>query len=302
MNVGSGMIAAGFTCAATREVRSPKIRKRKEIQRFPAMLIGPFLPFVEQRSLLFELTKREVLGRYRGASFGLFWALLSPFLMLCVYTVAFGFVMKSKWPHAVEGRANFALILYVGLIIHGFFAECVARSPRLIVDNSNFVKRVIFPLDVLPWAMILSAFFHALMSMLVFVVLYVITSGSPPWTVVFFPLVLLPFVFVVNGLAWFLASLGVYLRDINQVTGVLITALLFLSSAIMPLDSVPERYQAIFQLNPLTFIIDQAREVALWGGLPDWVGLTWYTLKATVFMYLGHAWFRFTRSGFADVL
>jgi len=266
------------------------------------MLAGPFLPFLEQRSLLFELTKREVLGRYRGASFGLLWSLLSPFLMLCVYTVAFGFVMKSKWPHAVEGRANFALILYVGLIVHGFFAECIARSPRLIVDNPNYVKRVIFPLDVLPWAMILSAMFHAFMSMFVFVVLYAITSGVPPWTVVLFPLVLLPFVFFVNGLAWLLASLGVYLRDIHQITGVFITAILFLSSAIVPIESVPERYQAIFRLNPLTFIIDQAREVALWGNLPDWSGLALYALKAAVFMYLCHAWFRATRGGFADVL
>ncbi|MET0224894.1 MAG: ABC transporter permease [Dokdonella sp.] len=266
------------------------------------MLAGPFLPFLEQRSLLLELTKREVLGRYRGASFGLLWSLLSPFLMLCVYTVAFGFVIKSKWPHAVEGRANFALILYVGLIVHGFFAECVSRSPRLIVDHPNYVKRVIFPLDVLPWAMILSAVFHALMSMLVFVVLYAITSGTPPWTVVLFPLVLLPFVLVVNGIAWLLASLGVYLRDISQVTGVFITAALFLSSAIVPLESVPERYQTVFRYNPLTFIIDQAREVALWGNLPDWNGLAFYAFKAAIFMYLCHAWFRATRNGFADVL
>ena len=266
------------------------------------MLIGPFLPFVDHRSLLFELTKREVQGRYRGASFGLLWALLSPFLMLCVYTVAFGFIIKSKWPHAVDGKANFALILYAGLIVHGFFAECVARAPRLVLDNPNFVKRVIFPLEVLPWAMNLSALFHVLMNMLVFVVLYAITSGLPPPTVLLFPIVLLPFVLFVNGLSWLLASLGVYLRDINQVTGVLITAVLFLSSAIVPLDAVPERYQTVFQLNPLTFIIDQVRDVALWGRMPDWLGLGQYTIKAAIFMYLCHAWFRRTRAGFADVL
>lgn len=266
------------------------------------MLTAPFLAFTEHRSLLFELAKREVQGRYRGASFGLLWALLSPFLVLCVYVVAFGFVMKSKWPHAVEGKANFALILYVGLIVHGFFAECVARAPRLVLDNPNFVKKVIFPLDVLPWAMILSAMFHAAMNMLVFVALYALTSGAPPWTVVFFPLVLLPFVLFTAGLVWFLASLGVYLRDINQVTAVAIMATLFLSSAIVPLDAVPAKYLTVFNLNPLTFIIDQARDVALWGRLPDWNGLGLYALKSAVFMYLGHAWFRATRGGFADVL
>ena len=266
------------------------------------MLTAPFLAFTEHRSLLFELAKREVQGRYRGASFGLLWALLSPFLVLCVYVVAFGFVMKSKWPHAVEGKANFALILYVGLIVHGFFAECVARAPRLVLDNPNFVKKVIFPLDVLPWAMILSAMFHAAMNMLVFIALYALTSGAPPWTVLFFPLVLLPFVLFTAGLVWFLASLGVYLRDINQVTAVAIMATLFLSSAIAPLDAVPAKYLTVFNLNPLTFIIDQARDVALWGRLPDWQGLSLYALKSAVFMYLGHAWFRATRGGFADVL
>lgn len=267
------------------------------------MLIGPFLPFVEQRSLLFEVTKREIQGRYRGASFGLLWSLLSPFLMLCVYTLAFGFVLKSRWPQAVENsKVNFALILYVGLIVHGFFAECVSRAPRLILDNPNYVKRVIFPLEVLPWAMILSALFHAVMNMLVFTVLFSITPGSPPWTVVLFPVVFLPFVLFVCGLCWLLASLGVYLRDINQVTGVLILAALFLSSAIVPIDTVPERYHWVFHLNPLTFIIDQAREVALWGRMPDWIGLGQYTLKASIFMYVCHAWFRKTRGGFADVL
>ena len=265
-------------------------------------MLGPFLPLIEHRSLLFELTKREVQGRYRGASFGLLWALLSPFLMLCVYAIAFGFVVKGKWPHAVDSKANFALILYAGLIVHGFFAECIVRAPRLVVDNPNYVKRVIFPLDVLPWAMVLSALFHALMNILVFVVLYAITSGAPPLTVLLFPIVLLPFVLFVSGLCWLLASLGVYLRDINQVTGVMITAVLFLSPAIVPLDAVPERYQLLFTLNPLTFIIDQVRDVALWGLAPDWLGLAQYALKAGIFMYACHAWFRRTRSGFADVL
>lgn len=266
------------------------------------MLSGPFRAFIEHGSLLMEMTKREIQGRYRGASFGLWWALLSPFLVLCVYVTSFGFVMKSKWPHAGDGHAGYALILYAGLIVHGFFAECISRAPRLVLDNPNFVKRVIFPLDVLPWAMILSAAFHALLNMLVFTLLYFLSSGLPPWTVVLFPLVVLPFVLFTTGLVWFLASLGVYLRDISQITGVVIMATLFLSSAIVPLDAVPARYQTLFQLNPLTFIVDQAREVALWGNQPDWLGLAQYALKAIIFMYLGHAWFRATRAGFADVI
>jgi len=266
------------------------------------MLSLPFQSFIEHPSLLWEMTKRDVLGRYRGASFGLLWALLSPFLMLCVYTIAFGFVLKSKWPHAVDSKANFALILYVGLIVHGFFAECLVRSPQLVLGNPNFVKRVIFPLDVLPWSMILSATFHALVNMLVFVILHTITAGPPPLTVILFPIVLLPLIVLAAGVAWFLASLGVYLRDVNQIMGVVAAALLFLSSAIVPLDALPERYHLLFRLNPLTFIIDQARNVALWGVAPDWAGLGIYAAISVVVMYLGCAWFRATRAGFADVI
>jgi lipopolysaccharide transport system permease protein len=188
------------------------------------------------------------------------------------------------------------------LIVHGFFAECMVRSPQLVLGNPNFVKRVIFPLDVLPWSMILSATFHALINMLVFVILHAITAGPPPWTVVYFPLVLLPLLIFAAGISWFLASLGVYLRDVNQVTGVLAAAMLFLSSAIVPVDALPERYHTLFRLNPLTFIIDEARNVALWGIQPDWAGLGLYALASLGVMYLGHAWFRATRAGFADVL
>jgi lipopolysaccharide transport system permease protein len=266
------------------------------------MMVTPFHPFTVHTSLLWEMTKRDVLGRYRGASFGLWWALLSPFLMLCVYSMAFGFVMKSRWPHAENSKANFALILYVGLIVHGFFAECLVRAPRLILDNPNFVKRVVFPLDVLPWALILSATFHALVNMLVFALLHLAIAGALPLTVVYFPVVLLPLILLTAGVAWFLASLGVYLRDINQMTGVIATAMLFLSSAIVPMDAVPPHIRPLFEANPLTFIIDQARDVALWGLRPDWPVLGVYTLVATLVLFAGHAWFRKTRSGFADVL
>ena len=266
------------------------------------MLTGPFQPFLDHRSLLWEMTKRDVLGRYRGASFGLLWALLSPFLMLCVYTVAFGFVLKSRWPHAEDTKASFALILYIGLIVHGFFAECLVRAPQLVLSNPNFVKRVIFPLDVLPVSMVLSATFHALINIVVFAILHAITAGPPPWTIVFFPLVMLPLIVLAAGVAWFLASLGVYLRDVNQVMGVVATALLFLSSAIVPVDALPQKFHTLFELNPLTFIIDQARDVALWGVLPDWAGLGLYGLVAVGVLYCGSLWFGATRGGFADVL
>ena len=253
-------------------------------------------------SLTWEMAKRDVLGRYRGASLGLFWSLLAPFLMLLVYTLAFGGILKARWPEADGSTAGFALILFMGLIVHGFFAECLIRSTNLVVSNPNYVKRIIFPLEILPWPMVLSALFHVGMNVSVFVVWHWAMYGALPWTIFLLPLVLVPLVVLALGLSWVLASLSVYFRDVGQITAPLATALLFLSSAIIPLDSVPADYRVLFEANPLTFIIDQARAVALWGVVPDWSGLLRYAMASAIVAYLGCAWFQGTRKGFADVL
>jgi lipopolysaccharide transport system permease protein len=261
-----------------------------------------FGAFFRHRSLTVELSRREVLGRYRGASFGLLWSLISPFLMLIVYTVAFGYILKSRWPHTSGSTTEFALILFLGLIVHGFFAECLTRAPMLIVGNTNLVKRIIFPLEILPWPMVLSALFHVFANCIVFAVLFLVFNHYLPWTIIFLPLVIMPLVVLTVGVVWFLAALGVYMRDISQITGVLATAMLFLSSAIVPVETLPPEYQFVFALNPLTYIINQARAVAIWGNLPNFIGLGLYTIVALGVAQLGFIWFNKTKRGFADVL
>lgn len=265
-------------------------------------LTGPFAAWLRHRSLTMEMTRRDVLGRYRGASFGLLWSLISPFMMLVVYTLAFGYILKARWPGTTGDTADFAMLLFMGLIVHGFFAECLTRAPSLVAGSPNLVKKIVFPLDILPWTIVMSAFFHAFMNTVVFVLLNLLLRGELHTTVLLWPIVLLPLMFLTLGTVWLLSSLSVFLRDIGQVTGVLATAMLFLSSAIIPVETLPERYQLVFYLNPLTFIIDQAREVAFWGRLPDWSGLGLYALGALVFAYVGFAVFQKTRRGFADVL
>jgi lipopolysaccharide transport system permease protein len=268
----------------------------------PFTLVGPFSAWLQHRSLTMELTKRDILGRYRGANFGLLWSLISPFLMLGVYTLAFGYVLKSRWPGTSGNTADFAMLLFLGLITHGFFAECLTRAPTLISGNANLVKKIVFPLDILPWTVVLSALFHTFTNALVFVLLNLILRGQLQVTVLLLPVVLIPLCFVTLGVVWLVSALSVFLRDIAQITGVVATAMLFLSSAIVPVQTLPEHYQRIFALNPLTFIINQVREVAFWGRQPDWRGLALYMLAATIFTYTGFAVFQKTRRGFADVL
>jgi lipopolysaccharide transport system permease protein len=265
-------------------------------------LTGPFSAWMRHRSLTLELTRRDILGRYRGANFGLLWSLISPFLMLAVYTLAFGFILKARWPGTSGNTADFAMLLFLGLLTHGFYAECLVRSPSLITGNANLVKKIVFPLDVLPWTVVLSALFHTFTTALIFVVVNFVLRGEIQPEIILLPLVMAPLALVALGTVWLLSSLSVFLRDINQVTGVLATALLFLSSAIVPVETLPEGYQRVFEMNPLTFIIDQVREVAFWGRLPDWSGLGAYACAALIFAYAGFAVFQKTRRGFADVV
>ncbi len=268
----------------------------------PVTTGGPFDALIRYRSLTWELAKRDVLGRYRGASFGMLWSLISPFLMLVVYTFAFGGVMQARWVATSNSTTPFAIILFVGLIVHGFFAECLTRAPTLVVSQPNFVKRVIFPLHILPWPAILSALFHTFTNIAVFLILAPILGGVLHWTILLFPLVMLPLVVLMLGVMSFMAAVGVYLRDIGQVTSVVATAALFLSTAIMPLEAVPESFRWIYVGNPLTFIIDQSRAVMLWGRQPDWLGLGLYLLVALMVCQAGHWFFQKTRRGFGDVL
>lgn len=272
------------------------------LRRAWSFALGPFSALIGHRDLTRELARREILGRYRGANFGLFWSLIGPLLMLVIYTVAFGQILGSRWKQTGGETAAFGVVLFLGIIVHGFFAECFARAPRLMVDNANYVKRVVFPLHVLPWAVALSALFHMAMNMIVFVVLAAVWYGEFSPYILLVPVVVAPLVLLTVAVSWVVASLGVYLRDISQAVPVVITALLFLSSAIVPVEALPEQYRVIFHLNPLTFFIDQVRDVALWGNLPDWIGLLKRAVVALALLYGSYAWFRFSSKGFADVL
>ena len=272
------------------------------MQQLGQFLAGPFRAFGRDRSLTAQLARRDIVGRYRGANFGLFWSLIGPLLMLAIYALAFGHILGSRWVRPEGEAADFAIVLFMGIIVHGFFAECVSRAPGLMQANANYVKKVIFPLPALPWAVVWSALFHMGMNMLVFVALAALAYGTFSWYVVLFPLVVAPLVMLTIAVTWVVASLGVYLRDIGQAVPVVVTGMFFLSSAIIPVTSVPERFRVVFHLNPLTFFIDQARNVALWQVMPDWQGLAAYAAGGLVAMYLGWGWFKLTSRGFADVL
>lgn len=255
------------------------------------------------RELISRLSRREVVGRYRGSIIGLLWSFLNPLFMLMVYTFVFSVVFKARWGVGEgETKFQFAVVLFAGLMVHGLFAEVLNRAPNLILSNVSYVKKVLFPLEILPGIVMGAALFHTMISLIVLLVAYTLFYGYLQWTAILIPFVLLPLIILTLGLAWMLASLGVFLRDVGQTINIITMVLLFLSPVFYPLTAMPSEFHPLIMANPLTFIIEQAREVLIWGRLPDWIGLGIYTLIAISVAWSGFAWFQKTRKGFADVL
>lgn len=249
------------------------------------------------------MIKRDVLGRYRGSALGVVWSLAHPVLMLIVYTFVFSVVFTTRWPGtASDSRLNFAVILFAGMIVFGIFAECVQRAPGIIVSQPNFVKKVVFPLEIMAWTTLGAALFHAGISLCVLTVLIVIVKGGLPWTAVFLPAVLLPLMCLTLGLTWFFSALGVYVRDVSQLLGVAVTAVMFLSPLFYPSSALPADLRWLTDVNPIAFSIEQTRDVLIFGNRPNWRLLAEYTAAGFLVMWLGFAWFQKTRRGFADVL
>lgn len=262
-----------------------------------------FALLLRNRGLILASAKREILARYKGSVLGLFWSFVNPLLMLAVYTFVFSVVFKARWgTSGDQSRTEFALLLFAGLIFYSLFAECVNRAPSLILSNTNYVKKVIFPLEILPVVAFLSTLFHTIISLIVWLVAYLLFFGIPHPTILYLPLILLPFYFLITGLSWALAAFGVYLRDISQVVSVITTILMFLTPIFYPLEAIPEPYRQIICLNPLASMIEQVRAVLFWGHAPYVHNLVILFIGSLIVYWLGFAWFQMTRKGFADVI
>ena len=234
---------------------------------------------------------------------GLAWSFFNPLLMLVVYTFVFSVVFKARWGIGVEeSRTDFAIILFAGMIVFGLFAEIVNRGPALIISNVNYVKKVVFPLEALSWVSLGTVMFHSAVSLFVLLLAQLIINRSLPWTILLFPLVLLPLIFASLGISWILSALGVYIRDIGQLTNVFTTVLMFISAVFYPLSALPATYQTLLKLNPLVLIITESRNVLIYGSLPDWNSLAIACLAGFFIALAGFWWFQKTRKGFADVL
>ncbi|MAI23627.1 MAG: ABC transporter permease [Crocinitomicaceae bacterium] len=268
------------------------------------MILDMFSAFGRNKTLVKQLLIREISSRYRGSVLGIIWSLVTPILMLCIYTFVFKYIFNARWqmPSAEGEVLNFAMVLFLGLIIHGMIADILTRSSGLMLENVNFVKKVIFPLEILPWVVLLSTLFNFCIGFCLLLGFVYIELDHIPVTTLLIPIILAPYVMMLLGLSWTLAALGVYVRDIKQLSGTLATLLLFLSPVFYSITILPETLQRLILINPIAVIVEASRSAVIYGEHPDYAILVIYSLLALIVSLVGFTLFQRMRKGFADVL
>jgi lipopolysaccharide transport system permease protein len=251
--------------------------------------------------LVLELIKRDFAGRYRGTVGGLLWSFAQPMFLLVVYTLAFGVVLQVRWQNQGDAT-DYALMLFAGLIVYNTVADVLQRAPTLITSHPNFVKKIVFPLELFPLVTCASALLHALIATAIWVLGYGLLRGVPLAVALLAPLVLLCMLPLLLGLGWLLSAIGVVVRDLQHATAMVGTALLFLSPVFYDLQQAPSLVRAVLLANPLTFFVEQFRAVLVHGQTPDIGSMAVYLLATTVFAGLCWMLFRRLRPTFADLL
>ena len=254
------------------------------------------------RSLIAQLAGREVHARYRQSWLGLLWMVLTPLLMLGIYTLVFRHIMRVRWYGLEESNLAFALRIYAGLAVFNFFAECVNRAPGLVLEQPHLVKKVVFPLEILPWVNATSEAAGLGVSGVLLLACTAVLNGGLPLTALALPLVWLPLLPLVLGLGWLLSGVGTYVRDVGQLLGMAVSALMFLSPIFFPVEALPASVRGWMLLNPLAWVMTGTRDVLLQGQWPDWQALGLLLAACTLLALLGAAFFRKVRTGFADVV
>lgn len=254
------------------------------------------------RQLIGALVQREIGSRYRNSVMGWVWSVLTPLFTLAVYTIVFKKIFSVKWTGGSGTSGEFAILIFIGMTVFGMFSECVTRAPLLITANVNYVKKIIFPLEILPWVSLGVAGFHALVSLAVLLVFYTLAIGMPHWTVLLYPAALVPLLLMIMGLSWIFSAIGVYFRDVGHIIGALLLPLMFMTPIFYPLSTLPPELRDLIGLNPLASVIENARLVLYWGKVPEFMPWLVLTLASGCFAFLGLCFFQKSREGFADVL
>ncbi len=255
------------------------------------------------RYFLRQLTRRNIEARFKGSFLGFLWLFILPLLMLGIYTFVFSVIFKAKWGiDTGDSKAAFAVIMFCGMSVYNIFSETVGGSSGLIVGNPNYVKKVVFPLEMLPLAHSMASFIFGLAWFVLLLPGAWLVFGKLHFSMLFLPLTLIPLLFFSCGVSFLVSSLGVYIRDVQHIIGVVLQVLFYLTPVFYPINAVPEKYRWLLKLNPMTHFIEETRNIFLYGRMPSWSTIGLLFAIGLVSFYLGFIWFGKTKKGFADVL
>lgn len=279
---------------------STRLAQLRQIETNP---LAPFTVGFRHRILLRRVSQQDLSARYKDSLLGPVWAVLVPLAQLVVFTFVFGTIMPSRWGSPSQGTLDLPLNLFAGILIHAVFAEVVTRSTTILGENAAYIKRVVFPVEILPLSIIISAFVNMLVSLSLLVLALAIGHGGfAPASILLTPLILLPLMIMLCGLSWFVSATTVYLPDFRHAVSPVVTLLMFLSPVLFPLSSIPQGYRFLVYMNPITVPVEQLRAVLIRAELPDFWLLGQYAAIALVVAWLGYVWFGILRRGFADVI
>lgn len=262
---------------------------------------APFVPLSRYGYLIRQLVRRDLNGKFRRSTLGLAWMVLSPLLLLAGYTLVFGVLLRARWGGAGTSM-EFALVLYSGLIFYNFFADVIGRSPGLIYGNQPYVKKMVFPLEVLNWAVMLSASINFIIGLLTWVVFALFVKKAIPLTMLWMPLVFAPFAIFTLGCSWLLSSYSVFHPDAEHVVPIVLLLMMFLSPLFFPVESMPENFRSLLHFNPLSFVLEEGRGILIAGRAPDPMVVACGWGGSILIAWLGYASFMSNREGFSDAI
>ena len=255
------------------------------------------------RQLIGQLGRRQILELYRGSYLGLIWSFITPLVMLVIYTFVFSVIFQAKWDALITGsRKEFALILFAGITAFNIFGDAVLNAPLLITTRPNYINRIVFPLEILPVSALAPVLLQACFNLIILLLGSILFLGQISTTLYLLPLALLPLVLLSLGLGWFLASLGVFVRDMIHFLRIIVQMLFFLTPIFYPISAVPESFQRWLNLNPLTYLVEQFRQVTLLGEVPNIVEYGAMVALTSAVCLVGYIWFMKSKKTFADVL
>jgi lipopolysaccharide transport system permease protein len=278
-----------------------RLKRATLAQSFTKALAQPALAVWRNRSLIESLVRRDILARYRGSFGDVLWTLLNPLLLMATYFFVFGVVLQARFG-ADPSRSGFVLYFLAGMLPWLAFSEAAGRAPHVILEHRNFVKKLVFPVETLPVSQVAAALVTEAFALAVFMLVLIVTRGGVPLTASWLPLLLVPQVLFTLGICWFLAALGVFVRDLSQVIGFLLTLWFFLTPICYPETSLPPSALDILSLNPIYVLVRGYRDVFLESRHPDWASVAKLWAVAGLVLVFGHAWFYKLRRSFADVI